>query len=381
MDEYKRIGITEYFTETEGTSGEIKENPKDFIVQEIQEEGKPVSLEPSPEIPEGEGDQTRFTLVKRDWNQSKILQRIARRCGVSRKRFSYAGTKDKYALTAQRISAWKIDPETLAKINYKDCKIGDFSFAKDRLELGDLWGNRFTIILSNPKNPENAENTVKKLKEAGGIPNFFGRQRFGIRLNNHLVGKEMFKENLGKAVRIFLTGTIESEGEEGRKARQKLEKNWPDFKQALKDFPNYMRFERAVLDRLNRYPNDYVGAFKQLPKFLYKIFTHSYQSYIFNLILSEKIENNEDLKDEGNLVGYDSDLTEREIELLEKDGLKQKDLRINSFPEASVKGSKRPYLAEIRNLISKKEDSELVLNFDLEKGAYATILLREIIKQ
>ncbi|MFO7872843.1 MAG: tRNA pseudouridine(13) synthase TruD [Candidatus Undinarchaeales archaeon] len=381
MDNYKRIGVTTFFTKTEGAGGEIKENPKDFIVQEIPEEGNPVSLEPSPEIPEGEGDQTRFTLVKRDWNQSKILQKISRRCGVSRKRFSYAGTKDKYALTAQRISAWKVGPGTLSKISFKDCKIGDFSFAKDRLELGDLWGNRFTITLSGPKNPENAEKTIKKLKKAGGIPNFFGRQRFGIRLNNHLVGKEMFRENLGKAVRIFLTGTIESEGEEGRKARQKLEKNWPDFKQALKDFPNYMRFERAVLDRLNRYPKDYVGAFKQLPKFLYKIFTHSYQSYIFNLILSEKIEKNESLDGEGNLVGYDSDLTERELELLEKDGLQQTDLRINSFPEASVKGSRRPYLAKVKNLKSKKENSDIILNFDLEKGAYATVLLREIIKQ
>lgn len=380
MDEYERIGISAFLTQTKGTQGEIKENPSDFIVQEILTDGEVASLEPSSEIPEITGEQTRFTLVKRDWPQSKILQAVSRKCGVSRKRFSFAGTKDKYALTAQRISAWKVSPETLSKINLKDCKIGDFSFAGERLELGDLWGNRFTIRISDVKNAENAEKTVSELNEKEGSPNFFGKQRFGIRLNNHLVGKELFKENLEEAVKIFLTGTIESENENGRKARLKLKDEWPDFKSALKEFPNYMRIERAVLDRLNRYPSDYVGAFKQLPKFLYKLFTHAYQSYIFNIILSEKIKTGKSLKEEGNLVGYDSELTEREKELLEKDGLKQTDLRIKSFPEASVKGGKRNYLAEIRNLKYKTENSDILLNFDLEKGAYATIFLREIIK-
>lgn len=379
MNKYKRIGV-KYISESKGTGGKIKQKPKDFVVQEISKDGEITSLEPSDEIPNGWKKYTHFTLVKRDWNQSQIIKKISGRCEVSRKRFSYSGTKDKKALTSQRISAWKVKPETLTDVKIKDCELGDYSYKNNELNLGDHWGNRFSVWIRDVKRPENAEEAVQKIRELGGIPNFFGPQRFGMRLNNHLVGKKIFKENLEGAAKEFLTGTIKSEKEEGRKARQKLAKNWGDFKQALKDYPRYMRFERAVLDRLNRYENDYVGAFKQLPKFLYKIFTHAYQSYIFNRILSEKIESGQSLEGEGNLPGYDSNLTKREKELLEEDGISQEDLKVDSFPEASVKGGKRPYLAEVRTIEHEKEAGSLLLKFDLEKGSYATVLLREITK-
>ena len=177
------------------------------------------------------------------------------------------------------------------------------------------------------------------------------------------------------AVKEYLTGTSEKEGEAGRNARLALGQNWGDFKQALKDFPRALTFERAILDKLNRYPQDYVGAFKQLPKNLYKIFTHAYQSYLFNKLLSAKIGS--DLSGEAPLIGYGTTPTDEIKELLAEEGLKTADFKVSSFPEASCKGSLRKLLAEIRNL---KLKTPLTLSFDLEKGAYATILLREITK-
>ena len=109
----KSIGIGVYSTKAKGIGGKIKQEPEDFIVQEITPEKEVTSLEPSQELPTEKEEYVHFTLVKRDWNEAQIIQRIARSCGISRKRFSYAGTKDKRALTSQRVSAWKIPPETL----------------------------------------------------------------------------------------------------------------------------------------------------------------------------------------------------------------------------------------------------------------------------
>ena len=168
--------------------------------------------------------------------------------------------------------------------------------------------------------------------------------------------------------------------EEGKKARSYLAKNWGDFKEALKLYPRFMRFERALLDKLNRYPNDFVGAFKQLPKNTYKIFTHAYQSHLFNKLLSEKIKKKESLKGSGPLIGYESKLKENELKLLKKEGFEQEQLRVSAFPEASVKGSERKYLAKVKILDHKFENKNLKIDFELEKGSYATVFLGELTK-
>ncbi|MAF89118.1 MAG: tRNA pseudouridine(13) synthase TruD [Euryarchaeota archaeon] len=376
----KNIGILAYATKSKGIGGTIKELPEDFMVQEIQEDRSTSSFEPSKELPKSSEEvkeYTHFTLVKRDWNQEQILKRVARRLEISRKRFSTSGTKDKKALTAQKVSAWKISPKELLNVRIKDCELGDFSYSSEKIELGDHWGNRFTVKLLGASG--SPEKTLKELEEFGGIPNFFGEQRFGLRLNNHIVGKHILEGNIESAVHEFLAGTGERESEEGRKARETLAENWGDFGKALKEFPVYMRFERALLDHLNIHPNDYVGAFKKLSKQTYKFFTHAYQSYLFNIILSERINNGSNLDGSSNILGYESEPDEAESTLLEKEGLNLKDFKVSQFPEASVRGDIRTHLAEIGNL-SWEDEKDINLGFDLRKGAYATILLREVQK-
>ncbi|HIJ99469.1 TPA: tRNA pseudouridine(13) synthase TruD [archaeon] len=374
------IGIRAYATKSKGIGGTIKEVPEDFVVQEIQNDMSVSSLEPSKNLPPAAAESkeyTHFTLVKKDWNQEQILKRVARRIGISRKRFSVSGTKDKRAISSQKVSAWNISPQNLLNVRIKDCELGDFSYSTERIELGDHWGNHFTVkILGASGSPEQ---TLSELEELGGIPNFFGEQRFGLRLNNHIVGKHILEGNIESAVREFLAGTSKRESKEGRESRESLAKNWGDFGKALKDFPVYMRFERALLDHLNVHSNDYVGAFKKLSKQTYKFFTHAYQSYLFNIILSDRINKGSSLEGSASILGYKSEPDEVESALLEKEGLSLKDFKVSQFPEASVRGDRRNFLAEIKNL-SFQGKNNITLSFDLTKGAYATILLREVQK-
>ncbi len=380
-----KIGITEFATKTSGIGGIIKKQPEDFIVQEISLNNEIASLEPDSSPIEYNSEYTEFTLVKRDWNQAVLLKKISDKLGVSKKRLHFAGTKDKFALTSQRISAWKIKAEQLSKISINDCKIGDFAGKDSRLELGDLWGNRFTILIREINIPKREltsiiENFLKEIKKLGGLPNFFGEQRFGIRSNNHIIGEKILKNNIEGAIKDFLSATAENELEHGKEARIFLSENWGSFKEALKKYPIYLRFERALLNHLVQFPNDYVGAFKKLHKNTYKLFTHAFQAYIFNQELSDRLKSKKSLSGETSLVGYDSELNDFQKEFLEKKGIPKEKLKISSFPEASISGGPRKFLAEIKNIFHSVENNNLKISFDLEKGAYATVFLHELMK-
>ena len=115
----KRIGILKHSYAGPHLKGRIKEKPEDFIVEEVWEdkviEAKHFRSLKTNKI-EGKKDYVHFTLEKHDWDMNKILKYLANSVGTSKKRFSYAGTKDKVAITAQRMSVWHVAPERLESV-------------------------------------------------------------------------------------------------------------------------------------------------------------------------------------------------------------------------------------------------------------------------
>jgi len=82
------------------------------------------------------GDYTHFTLVKENWDTMRALKETAKRTGVSRNRYSFAGTKDRRAITAQRVSAYKVPIEKLRALDIKDIVLKDFGYSDENLGLG-----------------------------------------------------------------------------------------------------------------------------------------------------------------------------------------------------------------------------------------------------
>jgi tRNA pseudouridine13 synthase len=369
---HKRIGILHrLYIPT--ASGRIKTIPEDFIVEEIWDHiihakkfrGLPINQEVK-----GKGDYLCFTLEKKDWDTHKLLNILARRLGISKKRFSIAGTKDKFALTSQRVSAWHISPEALKSIKLRDAHIYDFEYG-DKIELGAHQGNFFTITIRDLKGQ------IKKIKK---FANFYGPQRFGMRQNNHLVGKAILQGNLEKAARIYLCDTYNEQDLKAKEARNHLNNNWPNFKAALKKYPVYLRYERAILHHLVIYPNDFANAFRKLPKGIFKIFVHAYQSYLFNLYLSEKIQQKTPtLKDTGPIIGYGVDLDKLAEKILRKEGITQEDFNISHVPEASGKGEYRHLILPLPDLKISKVDGNTCITFSLPAGAYASIVLDHLL--
>ena len=80
-------------------------------------------------------------------------------------------------------------------------------------------------------------------------------------------------------------------------------------------------------------------------------------------------------------IGYNTELNNFQKEFLEKENLSKTQLKISSFPEASISGGPRKFLAEIKNISYSVSENTLKLSFDLGKGAYATVFLYELMKQ
>jgi len=282
LDAEKNIGIKVFFTQSKGTGGKLRVLPEDFSVKEISK--YPMENQ--------EGKYTLADVTAINWETNALIRELSKKLHISRNRISFAGTKDKRAKTTQLISFYNISPKTLSEIKVNDVSIKNTYCSNRSVKIGDLVGNSFEIIVRNIRpdtNIKDIQNTASALNKNGGFPNFFGIQRFGvIRPVTHIVGKNIIEGDLRDAVMSYIANPIRGENEEAYMVREKLQKNL-DFSEALKEYPKYLSFEKAILNRLVVHPNDFIGALKELPKNLLTMFVYAYQSFLFNKILSERI--------------------------------------------------------------------------------------------
>ena len=61
--------------------------------------------------------------------------------------FTYAGTKDKLAVTTQRVSALHVSPRALRDASVEGITLGNFSYSTAAVGLGDAAGNHFRLVL------------------------------------------------------------------------------------------------------------------------------------------------------------------------------------------------------------------------------------------
>lgn len=414
-----------FLTTTKALKGRVKQRYSDFIVEEVYLENKEKKCEVKRfnipfeerkktkpmEIPENNENKKNLilTLEKINTDTNYAISQIARGTSVSKTRIGYAGLKDKRAITSQRISIYEPNIEKIKKFGVRGLEIRDPVWG-ERIELGDLIGNEFTITIRNiSETPEEIKKIINEFDKQikNGIPNFFGTQRFGGKREvTHLVGKELLKENYKEAIMLYLTKTFEEEKEEIKKARINLAKTL-NFKNALKEFPNECRQEKAILNSLVKDQDNFLGAFKTLPKKTQYLFTHAYQSYLFNKIIEKRMEllkenpllatKEDDVNEEtvlANLIGYETKFSSGIMGEIEKEILKKEEIdfnffKVKSLSELSSKGSKKEISLFVKNFkLEKIFDDEfnegkkaITISFFLTKGNYATTVLRELIKE
>lgn len=435
----KILGMDAYATKTEGIGGAIKESVDDFIVEEVLVDGTKASVTgavPSRVIGSSAQKQ-RFLLclmVKRNWDTFIATKNVAKSLGIDQGRVQFAGIKDARAVTAQHITIENIQAEDAAKIDLKDVKVTPIGYIREMLSLFYLLGNNFTITaknidVSDSVAQEQIHQTTQELAEIGGIPNYFGHQRFGTtRPVTHRVGRALSQGSFEDAAMLFLANPGPYEHPHSRQARQQLQ-DTHDFKWAAQNYPRQLRFERMMLAHLAENPTDYVGAFRRLSEKLLALFVQAHQSYLFNRFLSERLKQGLPLNEatvgdfvvgvertglplttmekvvtEANLAQVNTSIKagklrvalpifgmkqrlsggvmgQIEQEILTSEGISAGPVWLNELSRVGGKGGLRTALTPVKDFkLNSVADGKVQVSFMLLRGCYATILLREIIK-
>jgi len=324
-------------------AGEIRVEVEDFRVEEV-----PAYL------PSGEGDHLFVRFEKRELDTPEAVRRIARTLGVDARNAGWAGLKDRRAVTQQWASFEHADAKGLDDASIDGVTILEHSRHTNKLRTGHLHGNRFDLLVrgAGPTSLDPAKQVLGEL-ETRGLPAYFGPQRFGRE-----------GRNLGDAVRWLVQG--------GRTPQK--------------------RFRRKLL-------------------------VSSLQSAIFNELLAERVRNgmlesvvegdllrkvesgglfvSEDLEaDRARAAEFEVSATgpmfgakmrwpegkalAREEEALEHWGLSRESLR--AFKKAGS-GTRRRYRFKVEGTEAEASEHGLRLRFTLPAGAYATVVLRELLRR
>ncbi len=415
------IGMRCYLCPADGTGGHLKTLPEDFVVREISD----------PPRAKDNGDYTIATVTSRNWETNRLVRIMARSIGMSRERISFAGTKDKRAVTTQLMS-FKCPPEDLAKIDLKDVEIKDAYRGARAIQIGDLFGNDFTITVRDcTMDMDSIRGVVSEdialIRKTGGYPNYFGVQRFGVvRPVTHLVGERLVRGDIEGAVRTYISFTTPQEDEELQEIRSSL-RDTDDWGAAAKVMPEQMSYEKTMAQILAG-GGSWIDAIEALPPNLQMMFVHAYQSLLFNEMLSLRMEQDLPLNVpvEGDVIipldqdrnpqhenpimvtSKNVDLVARQVragrafitgalfgsesvsaegipgeierKVIEAHKLSAEDFVIPGLPRCSSKGGRREILCPVKDIKAEFGTDTYSLEFSLPKGNYATCLMREFMK-
>ena len=155
-------------TKLEGSGGVIRSCVEDFVVEEV-----PLYA------PSGSGSYVYVLVEKTNLTTRDVVLRLAR-AGVRERDIGVAGLKDKQAVTRQWLSVPRRYERVLAEVEGEGVRVLEVTRHTNKLGMGHLAGNRFSVRVRHvPAGGfERARLIVGHLLR-DGVPNYFGPQRFG----------------------------------------------------------------------------------------------------------------------------------------------------------------------------------------------------------
>jgi tRNA pseudouridine13 synthase len=386
-----------------GTGGRYKQHPNDFQVEEIP-------LYPC----SGSGEHLYLWIEKKGITTRGLLHQLSRQLKVNERNLGYAGLKDAQALTRQMVSIPFNKIDQIKKLNINNAKILNYQQHGNKLRLGHLAGNRFTIILRNVNGEARprAEAILKQLQEVG-VPNLFGEQRYGILGNSAQLGLYLLQKMFAEFCREFIGDPNLIRHPDWKKGAEFYRQG--DIKSSYAALPNRMRDEKHLLNDLLS-GKSHRTAVLSLPRKLLRLFLSAAQAQLFDQLLRQRLPqlgrlidgdiavkhsngacfriekaipeqhraDNFEISPSAPLFGHKVLLATEEPGEKELDCLKSYNLTLESWNlrhGLAMSGERRPLRVPIAEpIISEPGKGTLMLQFALPRGSYATSVLREVIK-
>ena len=381
------LGLSVYSTNFPGISGKIKQTNDDFQVTEV------ISKKALDSISDENGLAV-YLLRKNGIDTTHALHDVERRFGLTLRAL---GLKDSNALTHQFVQA-KTTSRSLEQIQGKKYSLERIGFSKKPIAKQDMLGNKFKIKISNTsKNPS-------EFNESDKILNFFGYQRFGSnRPVTHLVGKAIIQKNYQNAIDLLLCFSSKYDSDENNNHRKLISERKSDG-EVIEQLPKSMDIEISILKSLVK-TIDPKMAIREIPLQMRRFYIQAYQSYIFNKTVSMAFEYEEEMfRPKENDVCYDKSKNLGRFQnehdqtltiplvghsyfqktrfdyyiqkILEEEEISPSDFFISDFQEISVEGGFRTASIQCEGF----QASNNIIEFQLSRGSYATIVMREILK-
>lgn len=337
-----------------GIGGEIRQRLEDFLVEE-----QPLYR------PSGEGEHLYLMIEKRGIGTPEMVDIVAEHFGVRRSSVSTAGMKDALAITRQVVS-----------VHVPGKKLEDYPMLRDervqalwadhhinKLRTGHLLGNRFSIRIRGVSMTD-APRAMKVLRELEkrGLPNYFGPQRFGAKNDNHFVGRSLLLGDLRR-----------------RMPTQKRKLMLNALQSAIFNEVLAKRVQAGTMDAL------FAGDIA---------FKHDNGSvFAVDDALADADETRARLKEHeispsgpmwgGKMMRAEGDIDKAELAALAVADLTPEDF-VDSKQAGLVPGVRRPLRVSVTDTDIEggidDHGSYVRIAFDLPAGAYATTVLREIMK-
>ena len=401
-----------FFTDGEGVGGEIKVRPEDFIVEE----------RPLYEL-SGEGEHLYLRIRKQGVSHSEMISTLSRTFGVRDRSVGYAGMKDKHAITSQTVSVHLHKDPPSIEVDHERIEVLWADRHRNRIRRGHLIGNRFSIRIRevDPMRAPYVLRTMNHLEKTG-VPTYFGDQRFGYRRNNHMLGAMILNEEWDDAITELLGAKGTAFPEYQRERRELFDAG--RIAEAAEQWTAADRAELIAAKTLRR-GKDARTAVRAIGSTLPNFWTTALVSAAFNHVLDRRIEDGTiDQLLDGDLawkhdsravfavtedmVGSD-DLVERlaslaispsgplwgakmtetggavalvENEALAATGVTREVIRTATHHPNGARRAFRDHISAIEVDGGMDEHGPYIrVAFDLPRGIYATVALREIMKK
>ncbi|MCL1093598.1 tRNA pseudouridine(13) synthase TruD [Shewanella kaireitica] len=316
---------------------DLRTQNSDFLVQEIL-----------PFAPTGEGEHHLLHIRKDGLNTVEVAKMLSSFAHVHPKEVTYAGQKDKNAVTEQWFGVRIPGKETpdWQKMNSDKLTLLSASRHGKKLRIGALAGNRFTLVLRNVSEVEDVIARLEKIAQVG-VPNYFGEQRFGHDGKNIIFGRQMFT---------------------GRKVKDRKKRSM--YLSAVRS----NLFNLASSARLAAH-----GAATLAGDCVMLAGSKSYfTAEHWDETLVERL-NNKDIQLSAPLWGRGEPLVQSDAAELESAALAEYSVDRDGLEQAGLNQERRTLLLEPQHLQYQVEDNTITLKFALPSGSYATSVLRELV--
>jgi tRNA pseudouridine13 synthase len=386
------------------SSMKVKCQPDDFRVEELTL-ARPVNS----------GRYTFYRLCKRDLGTIEAVEAICRRWNLPGRRVSFAGLKDRHASTSQYLTILDGPAQSLDGKGFVLEPVGRLAHP---YTPRDLRGNRFELVLRGLSEFELTRARAElAVIPRDGLPNYFDDQRFGsVGLSGEFIACAWLRGEFERALWLALAEANSFDRRLAKADKTLIRAHWGDWAELKARLPR--SGARSIVTYLVDHPTDFRGAFARLRRELRSLYFSAFQSHLWNLVLARWLESilrpdqviavdlkagrfpfprRMDPEQLGAAASLSLPLPSSRSELpggvlgeliqktLEPFRLGWADLRVRHLKDLFFSKGTRPCLFIPQRLESRPIADELYpgrvglhLVFELEKGSYATILVKRL---